>query len=103
VLDNDTNLRPGSFDVDAIYPNPFNPGTTIHYNVENSSLLSVSILDLQGRTVSTLARDKEHHTGSYALYWDGLDANGEHLSSGVYLVRIHSGFLSQVHKIVMLH
>lgn len=102
VNDQGQNARPGSFKIDAIYPNPFNPGTSITYTLEKSGPLAISILDLKGRTVKTLTHNETVNTGSYTLYWDGSAANGERLSSGIYLIRISSKSLSQVHKITML-
>jgi hypothetical protein len=102
VLDDDTNLRPGSFRVDKIFPNPFNPGTTIKYTLDDSKLLSISILDLQGRTVKTLTRNMRFDAGSYTVYWDGSSTDGKQISSGVYVAKIESKTENQVHKILKL-
>jgi len=71
----------------AVSPNPFNPSTTISYAVTRPGRFSVSVYDVYGRIVATLA-DGGHLVGEHQVRWDGRDMAGPHLSSGVYLVRL---------------
>jgi len=88
-VDRDEDLvhaRSGSLD---IYPNPFNPQTTVAYSLERTGHARVTIHDLHGRTVATLL-DGIIETGRHELVWNGKDDSGKGLASGTYLVQLRS-------------
>ena len=60
-----------------------------------------TVFDLCGRLVRTLA-DGEHGTGSHSVLWDGTDANGRQVASGVYMYRMQAGDYVQTRKMVLL-
>ena len=70
------------------YPNPFNPETWIPYQLEESADVALTIYDINGRVVRALAlghqRAGVYHGRSRAAYWDGRNAVGEPVASGVY-------------------
>ena len=72
----------------ANYPNPFNPETWIPYQLSKSADVSLTIYDIQGRVVRALdlghQRAGTYHSRSRAAYWDGRNAVGEPVASGVY-------------------
>jgi len=94
---------PKAFALEQNSPNPFNPATTINYNVPegNSVHVRLDIFDIRGRLVRTLV-DADRDAGTYHVLWDGTDAGGRHLASGVYLYRIHAGQFVQTRKMVLL-
>ena len=61
----------------------------------------LDIFDIRGRLVRTLV-DADRDAGTYHVLWDGTDAGGRHLASGVYLYRIHAGQFVQTRKMVLL-
>ena len=71
----------------AAYPNPFNPVTTIRWQLPEPGPLSVDVYDLRGRRVRALF-DGRVATASGTLSWDGRTDDGRALSSGVYLLRL---------------
>ncbi len=88
---------PKAFTLQQNYPNPFNPTTTIKYSINHSgagkqSLLhtTLNIYNIQGRLVRTLV-DREQGAGEYAVDWDGTDAAGNRVASGIYLYRLERG------------
>lgn len=83
------------------YPNPFNPATTIRYDVPSRGRVVVSVYDAKGERVATLV-DEERNAGSYPVRWDGADARGVRASSGVYFVRLQFGAEMRSRKIVLL-
>ena len=82
------------------YPNPFNPETTIHYALPGAGHVEVAVYDVRGARVAMLV-DDERGAGSHATLWNGRDARGVVVASGVYFARVTSGGKSQSHKIVL--
>lgn len=76
--------------VQRVYPNPFNPRTTVEFSVPRPGWASVRVYDLQGKAVATLAQE-EMAAGVYRVRWDGRAEDGRELSSGVYFVSVESG------------
>lgn len=71
-------------------PNPFNPRTTVSFTLPQAGLADVSVYDLAGRRLATLAR--EHLTaGLHTRVWDGIGPDGRALPSGAYLLRLQAG------------
>ncbi|MCP4580602.1 MAG: T9SS type A sorting domain-containing protein [candidate division Zixibacteria bacterium] len=66
------------------YPNPFNATTSISFNLTDAAEIDLSVFDLLGRKVATLA-SASLPAGSHIYTWSGLDQNGQPVSSGVYL------------------
>jgi len=87
---------PLDFGLYANYPNPFNPATTIHYDVKETGLVSLKVFDLLGREVVTLVNGKMA-TGSHTIVWD---ATG--LPSGVYLCRMEAERFTETRKMVLV-
>lgn len=82
-------------------PNPFDATTTIRYTLPRHTLVEVSILDLAGRHVVTLATG-EQEAGDHQVRWNGRDAHGEPVSASVYFVRLASDGEKQVRRIALL-
>jgi hypothetical protein len=70
-------------------PNPFNPVTRIGFELERAGRARLAIHDVRGRLVRVLA-DENFSAGTHARLWDGRDAAGRAVASGVYLTRIES-------------
>jgi hypothetical protein len=74
-----------SFELFANYPNPFNPVTTIEYQLPENSEIRLKVFDLSGNLIQTLV--SEHQTsGYYTVFFNAVD-----LSSGMYLYQLHAG------------
>lgn len=93
VNDKEQNIKDFNMNV---YPNPFNPGTTIEYTLPKSSITSVIIYDMLGNEVTRLV-DGFKSAGKYELTW--FAAN---VSSGIYFCRIMSGNFLESKKMVLL-
>jgi hypothetical protein len=78
------------------YPNPFNPSTTIRYEISERTRVVLRVLDLLGRPVATLV-DEEKLPGEYQVKWD---ASG--LATGFYLYRLQAGEFLQTKKLLLL-
>ncbi len=97
-------LPAARFQVDAPYPNPFNPSTTVRLHVpvvNGSSNLVLEVYDLQGRKVRTL-HNGAISSGWHTMVWDGRDNSGRFQSSGMYFMRARSGAEASIHKMTLV-
>ena len=81
------------------YPNPFNSTTTLRYQLTGWDRVQLEIFALNGQKVRTLV-DVPQQPGIYQVSWDGTDAQGQTVSTGVYLVRLQMGHFAQVKKMM---
>jgi hypothetical protein len=96
-------VNPTEFGIANNYPNPFNPSTTIEYNVENSGHVSLKIFDIMGRSVRTLVNEyKESGRSDYKVIWDGKNDHGQQVSAGLYLYTLSSNGLTDHAKMVLM-
>ena len=87
---------PDTFMLDKIYPNPFNPATSIYFGIPTGSKVLVQIYNLQGQVVETLANN-HMAAGYHALVWDAGDN-----SSGVYFVKMVAGDYVATQKLLLV-
>lgn len=93
---------PNAFALHSNVPNPFNPQTTISYDIPASGgNVSISIYDVAGRLVRELV--SEHRgAGTWSVQWNGDDAHGGRVASGVYFYRMRAGSFVDTRKMVLL-
>ncbi|MDD3967021.1 MAG: T9SS type A sorting domain-containing protein, partial [Candidatus Marinimicrobia bacterium] len=94
-------ILPSAFTLEANYPNPFNPMTSIRYAIPEAARVRLSVYDLSGRRVRTLVNAIEN-PGFRQVVWDGRNDAGDALSSGVYLYRLEAGNIVQTRKMLFL-
>jgi flagellar hook assembly protein FlgD len=82
---------PTAFALHSNYPNPFNSATTIRFSLERSGLVELAIYNLAGQTVRRLLAG-EVAAGEHEVQWDGRDAHGQAMATGVYccVLRLNS-------------
>ncbi len=91
-----TGAVPDRFVLHPAYPNPFNPGTTISFDLPEAQQVTVSIYDLTGREVATLT-NREYSAGSHSVKWDA----GEYVS-GIYFYQLNAGSFMAAGKLVLV-
>ncbi|MFQ6676170.1 MAG: FlgD immunoglobulin-like domain containing protein [Fidelibacterota bacterium] len=96
-----TDALPGSFAMDANYPNPFNATTVIGYRVPRTARVDLTVYNLLGQKVTTLVASRKP-AGVYRVSWDGRDDRGVSAASGIYLIVFRSGDFLQRGKMVLL-
>ena len=84
------------FTLHAPYPNPFNPATTISYNLPEASFVELTVFDIRGREVAKLAEGWTT-AGSHQILF-----NAENLASGVYFYRLNAGEFSECKKMLLV-
>ena len=83
------------------FPNPFNPITTLHYDLPEDAMVNITIYDMMGRIVSNLVSSQQN-AGYKSIQWDATNDKGEPVSAGLYLYTIEAGKFRQTKKMVLL-
>jgi len=96
-----TSRTPTAYRLSQNHPNPFNPQTTIRYDVAKTGVVRVSLYALTGQRIRTLVRGVRP-AGSYSVRWDNKDDAGRDVASGVYLCRMEAGEYRAVRKLVLV-
>ncbi len=81
---------PRRFGIAAVVPNPFNPRTTVWFDLDAAGAATLAVYDLRGRLVRTLAAGPRQ-AGQHRADWDGRDERGNAAAAGVYLLRLAAG------------
>lgn len=90
-----------NFRLEQNYPNPFNSSTTIKFFIVQKKNVRLEVYDVSGRRVRTLL-DQPMQPGRFKIAWDGRNAGGEAVASGVYFYRLSAGDFVGVKKMVLL-
>jgi len=94
-------FKPKTINLANSYPNPFNPITTLRYDLPKNSLVNITIYDLLGRQVKTLVNQTQN-AGFKSIIWNATNDYGKPVSAGVYLYQIQAGEFVQTRKMVLL-
>ena len=98
--------RPEKTQLFANYPNPFNPETWIPYELATDTHVRITIYNTQGVVIRTLQfghQSAGYYTGrDRAAYWDGRNALGEQVASGLYFYQLETDTMSSMRKMVIL-
>ena len=110
-VENKTSLPPNVFSLSQNYPKPFNPTTTINYQLPTNIFTTLKVYDLLGREVAVLVNEVKD-AGTYSVQWNAsqfsrstsrvFDQNAGGLASGVYFVKISAGNYSATKKILLM-
>ncbi len=93
--------KPKGFALHQNYPNPFNPITTISYKLPNNGHVLLEIFDATGRKITTLV-NQTLKAGSHTISWNGRNAAGQPVPSGVYFYRLRSENFNATRKMLLL-
>jgi hypothetical protein len=92
---------PTSFNLQQNYPNPFNSSTAISFELPVSSFIKLSIYNVLGQNVNVL-EDGYFEAGNHTVVWDGLDSEGNPMSSGVYFYRLQAKDFNDTKKMLLV-
>ena len=101
VLSINEELLPEVFALHQNHPNPFNPVTTLRYNISENSLVTIAIYNILGKEVKTLINQTQD-TGYKSVIWNATNDYGKPVSAGIYLYQIQAGEYMQTKKMVLL-
>ena len=94
-------ILPKSFTLFQNYPNPFNPETNIKYYLEADSMVSLEIIDLNGKIVKEGYRGYKP-AGYHTYKWSGMNQNDELMPSGIYIYKAEVNGYTQTEKMVLM-
>ena len=97
----DIQLRIEKFVLHKNYPNPFNPATTISYELADNVDVQIKIVDVTGREVQSWSHYSQEQ-GYYEMVWEGVNQSGKPVSAGLYLLTIQAGKQFQSRKLLLL-
>jgi len=100
-IDDGRSNSPDRFTLSGNYPNPFNASTKFNYSLSETGNVRLTIYDLTGRKVKCMQNGMQE-AGIYQVAWNGTDASGETVSSGIYFYRFEIGDKSVTKRMVLL-
>lgn len=89
------------FQLYSNYPNPFNPSTTIRFQMAKPGLMKLNIYNVNGQLIRTLI-DSHYPVGTHSIVWDGMDEFANNVSSGIYLLKFESADYQQSRKLILI-
>jgi hypothetical protein len=92
---------PITYNLYNAYPNPFNPVTTLQYELPEDAMVNITIYDMMGRVVNTLINGSQT-AGYKSIQWNATNDEGKPASAGLYLYTIQAGDYTQTKKMVLL-
>jgi len=84
------------------FPNPFSSQTKITFNTNTPGKTSLTIINLQGKKVKSLIKDKHYSSGKHSGSWDGTNISGEKVAGKIYLCSLKTSFGSIIQKKILL-
>ncbi|MFQ5641004.1 MAG: T9SS type A sorting domain-containing protein [bacterium] len=93
--------NPAEYVLSSNYPNPFNPETTIEYQIPRATHVKLAIYNLLGDKVMALV-DELKSAGSHSVTWNGENDMGVPVSSGIYFYKLRSNKITKVRKLTLL-
>ncbi|MEE9167618.1 MAG: Ig-like domain-containing protein [Candidatus Neomarinimicrobiota bacterium] len=97
----ESELIPETFALHENYPNPFNPVTSIRYELPEKSRIVITIHDILGKEIGTLVNTIQD-AGYKSVIWDGTDEFGRTVGTGIYLYQMKAGDYTQTKKMLLL-
>lgn len=101
AVSGELNTLPEVFDLSHNYPNPFNPHTSITYQLPEPAYVTLKIYNMMGQVVRTLIAE-EKKAGYFTIAWDGKDRWGNVVANGIYLYQLKAGQFERTLKMIML-
>ena len=110
VLKVDSDLVTGVFEpvvpskafIVSVNPNPFNASTRITFGLEQSSLVKLSVYDMQGQLVSVLA-NQLFSRGNHEITWDAKENSGNEITPGIYILKFETEYGTDMRKLIQTY
>jgi hypothetical protein len=83
------------------YPNPFNPETSIRFDLKENSKVTIDVYNIKGQRIATVA-ERSFNAGRHNVTWKGTDNNGNSVASGVYFYKMNCGTYTKTRKMILM-
>ena len=100
-IKNSPDVMPSNYFLSQNFPNPFNPVTTLKYDLLENGLVNITIYDMLGNVVNNLVNANQS-SGYKSIQWNATNNQGEPVSAGVYLYKIQAGDFVDTKKMILL-
>ena len=97
----DPDNTPSMTQLTGLYPNPFNPRTTVSFDLVTTQKVSLQVFNTKGQLIRTLV-DGQVQQGSHTIEWNGKDSTGKSAASGIYLFKLKAGACTEIAKALLL-
>lgn len=94
-------IDPIKTEITSIYPNPFNPITTITYSIKNAGNVTLDIYNIKGQKVKQLVNE-QMSVDHYTVIWNGKDNTGKNVSSGIYFCKLKTDDITHTKRVMLL-
>lgn len=94
-------VTPAKTSFHSIYPNPFNPSTTVEFSISQNQEVNISVFNIKGQKVKTLSKGMMEK-GLHRIVWDGRNDTGHSVSSGIYFFMMDTQGYQKVKKAILL-
>jgi flagellar hook assembly protein FlgD len=98
---NETAAFPNALSIRGVFPNPFNPSTTIVFSLPRTGQATLAIYNPSGQKIRELVSGAIT-AGNHSMQWDGRDDKGKIVSSGVYITRLRMGAMTASQSMLLL-
>lgn len=101
VTDN-PNFVPVEYTLNQNYPNPFNPTTNISYSLPKAANVTIAVYNSIGQEIALLINNQAQNAGKHQITWNGKDASGKVVATGVYFYQMKTNEFSMTKKMLLL-
>ncbi|MBN2281710.1 MAG: T9SS type A sorting domain-containing protein [Candidatus Marinimicrobia bacterium] len=102
AIDEDENYTAADFTLEQNYPNPFNPVTTIHYMINHTEPVKLTVYNVLGQKIRTLVDNASLSAGRYSVQWHGINDAGQIVANGIYFYQLQAGSQVSMKKMMFL-
>jgi hypothetical protein len=101
VDNHNTSTIPTMTSLGGNYPNPFNPETSIRFDLKENSKVTIDVYNIKGQRIATVA-EGSFNAGRHSVTWKGTDSNGNSVASGVYFYKMNCGTYTKTRKMILM-
>jgi hypothetical protein len=101
AINDEENLLPKSFALHDNYPNPFNPSTTIRFDLPKATDVSILVFNVLGQKIKTIERN-QMNPGYHSITWNATNDYGSQVSAGMYFYQLRTSDFIRTKKMVLL-
>ncbi len=95
-------VAPSRYSLEQNVPNPFNPMTTIYFELPEAANVRLQVFDISGRLVRNLLNGASLSAGRQDVVWNGKNESGQQVAAGVYFYHMSTGSFNETKRMVLV-